>query len=187
MRKCVTCDRLGSTCGGPDFYMLSPSELTEWCKARKKYLGISNAKVAELSGVPRGTVDSFFASARPDFRYDTVRNILNALIGGPYDGDPCRMANDTASMARLKDENESLKGSKDQAQQKYDADTDFLKKQLEHEQIRVKGLRRAVIALAILFGLTLVLIIFGLIVDRLDESVGFFWLRSLIRGSNKII
>ena len=184
MRKCVSCDRLGKNCGGPDFYLLSPSELTEWCKARKKYMGLSNAKVSELSGVPRGTVDSFFASARPDFRYDTIRNILVALIGGPYDGDPCRAAQeDDKEAEKLLKEMDAMQDEIAQEKQHHAEDIAFVKAQLVHEQLRVKGLRRSVIALGVLLGVTLMLIIVALLIDKFDPNVGFFWLRSLIRGS----
>ena len=195
MRKCVSCERLGKSCGGPDFYLLSPSELTEWCKARKIYMGLSNAKVSELSGVPRGTVDSFFASARPDFRYDTIRNILVALIGGPYDGDPCRAAQEDGKEAEkllvemdaMQDEiaQEKQHHAEDIAQEKqrHAEDIAFVKAQLAHEQLRVRGMRRSVIALGVLLGVTLFLIIVALLIDKLDPNVGFFWLRSMIRGS----
>lgn len=48
-------------------------------KARKKELGYSNAKVAELSGVPLGTVQKIFSGATASPRYETIRALEKVL------------------------------------------------------------------------------------------------------------
>ena len=48
-------------------------------KARKKKLGYSNAKVAELSGVPLGTVQKIFSGATASPRYETIRALEKVL------------------------------------------------------------------------------------------------------------
>ena len=47
--KCVDCEKLGKTCSGPDIYLFSAEELISWCKRRKEYLHLSNAKIAEAA------------------------------------------------------------------------------------------------------------------------------------------
>ena len=49
-------------------------------KERKRELGYSNEKVAELSGVPLGTVQKIFGGATSAPRYDTLKKIETALF-----------------------------------------------------------------------------------------------------------
>ena len=79
--KCIDCSRLGKTCTGPDFYLLSAEELIAWCKRRKEFLRLSNAKIAESACMSRGTVDNLFAGTHSDYRYESIRPILKVLIG----------------------------------------------------------------------------------------------------------
>lgn len=51
-------------------------------KKRKQELGYSNEKVAELSGVPLGTVQKIFGGATKHPRYRTLQAIQVALSGG---------------------------------------------------------------------------------------------------------
>lgn len=49
-------------------------------KRRKKELGYSNAKVAELSGVPLGTVQKIFSGATASPRYESLHALAQVLI-----------------------------------------------------------------------------------------------------------
>ena len=51
----------------------------EEMKARKAELGYTNETVAELSGVPLGTVQKIFAGETRSPRYDTVRKLVKLL------------------------------------------------------------------------------------------------------------
>ena len=87
--QCVNCPKLGISCDGPRFFAMPPQELISWCKERKKYLRYTNAKLAELSNVPQGTIDSLFANTHADFKFGTIRTILQALVGADWSGTPC--------------------------------------------------------------------------------------------------
>ena len=56
----------------------------EEMKKRKKELGFSNAKLAEVSGVPLGTVQKILSGKTTSPRYDTVRALEKALASEPY-------------------------------------------------------------------------------------------------------
>ena len=51
----------------------------EEMKQRKKELGYSNAQIAELSGVPLGTVQKIFGGATAAPRYET-RRLLEGVL-----------------------------------------------------------------------------------------------------------
>ena len=87
--KCVTCLHLGVDCDGPNFIAMEGKGLMEWCKRRKNYLGLSNKELAESSNVPIGTVDRLFAGNYENFRYSTVRPILQVLVGNEWGEHPC--------------------------------------------------------------------------------------------------
>lgn len=65
----------------PKILSLNPNELIEWCNKRKKDKKISNAKLAEITGVPEGTIDRIFTGKNPEFRYSTIQPIVAYLIG----------------------------------------------------------------------------------------------------------
>lgn len=65
----------------PKILSLNPNELIDWCNKRKKDMKLSNAKLAELTGVPEGTLDRIFTGKNPEFRYSTIQPIVAYLIG----------------------------------------------------------------------------------------------------------
>lgn len=69
------------TSGLPNIEDMNSREIIEWVKQRKQMIGISNAKLAELSGVPIGTVDRLLAGKYTEFRYSTIQPILIVLLG----------------------------------------------------------------------------------------------------------
>lgn len=64
----------------PEIYTLNPTQLIEWCKQRRKELGISKAKLAEMSNVPESTIDRIFSGKNPEFRYSSVQPIITILL-----------------------------------------------------------------------------------------------------------
>ena len=95
--ECVRCQKLGHECDGPNFVAMPPQELIAWCKERKKHMGLTNAKLAELTGLPQGTIDSLLANTHADFKFSTIRPLLQVLVGGKWAGDPCADPTGTAS------------------------------------------------------------------------------------------
>lgn len=87
--ECITCDMLGRLCDGPNFISMPAADLLDWCKRRKQHLGLSRERLADLSGVPLGTINRLLSGTHYDFRYETLRPIIMVLIGGTLSGNPC--------------------------------------------------------------------------------------------------
>lgn len=64
----------------PEILTLNPMELIEWCKTRRKELGISKAKLAEMSNVPESTIDRIFSGKNPEFRYSSIQPLISVLL-----------------------------------------------------------------------------------------------------------
>lgn len=165
--KCVKCPKVGISCEGPHFFTMSAAGLLEWCKERKKFLKISNEKLAELSGIPKGTIDRLFSGEHLDFKFETVRPIIKVLAGGEFVEAPCpEEPNNFAdeNICRLEEENARLKEHLVDEQEK----TSFFK-----EQYSFRG--KAIIALTTFLGISILLIFAALIIDLANHDVGFFW------------
>lgn len=180
--ECVRCPKLGKECDGPNFVAMPPQELIAWCKERKKHLGLTNAGLAELSGMSQGTIDSLLANTHPDFKFGTIRPILQVLVGGKWLGDPCADPTGTAD-AQLKERVRQLEAEinwRDDKIQHYAAEIDELKTLVRNTNARhavsQNFMRKVITILAALLSVCLLVIIAALIVDRLDPSKGFFWL-----------
>lgn len=111
--KCLTCPEIkGKQCAGPNFSAAPAKDVIEWIIAFQKIHGITNARLAEHSGVPKGTIDGL--KHRTDVRHDTLYPIIKSLIelvGGVWGGGSC--AADSGASAqeilRLKQELETQK------------------------------------------------------------------------------
>lgn len=68
------------TDNNPSIMNLNPSDIVKWCNDRKKQLGYSNAKIAELSGVPIGTVDRIMAGRYIEYKYSSIQPIVSVLL-----------------------------------------------------------------------------------------------------------
>ena len=141
--KCLRCPAIAEQrCAGPNFMAMSTKGIVEWADKYQKIHGISNAKLAEWSGIPKGTIDGM--KYRDDVRHDTIYRILQALIegvGGKWGGEPCAIQPITNE--HLKDYNEQLK-----------KENEFLKETLLHERTSSKRKNRTITAL--LIGLAIV-------------------------------
>lgn len=179
--KCVSCHRLGETCGGPDLYRLSSEELVAWCRQRKDFLHLSNAKIAEASHMARGTVDSFFASTHTDFRYETIRQILSVLIGDVCAAVPCQALGE-AEQARIKaeiehvhTENARLEAAMNREKEAYQQNLEFIKYELAKVRATSNGRKKLVYVVGSVLLLTLSIIILALYVDVNNADLGFLW------------
>ncbi len=65
----------------PQIMSLNPTDLINWCRNRKQFLGLSNQRLAEESGVPVGTIDRIMAGKYTEFRYSSIQPIVTVLIG----------------------------------------------------------------------------------------------------------
>ena len=193
--KCIDCGRLGKTCSGPDFYLLSAEELITWCKRRKEFLHLSNAKIAEIAAMPRGTVDNLFAGTHIDYRYESIRPVLKVLIGRTVTEEMCNTAADNSELANLKSalasaeaenvkmkseldrirtENEYLKTALNHEQRQSKQNANYLHEQIKDLQTLDKARKRVIFfLLAALIGV-LCAIIVVLIWDKMHPHVGWF-------------
>jgi len=183
--ECITCPKLGESCDGPNFVALSAHDLLEWCKRRKAHLKMSNAKLAELSDMPKGTVDRLLAGDHMDYKFETIRPMVKALVGGAWGENPCADPRGQAderleeTVKRLEEEKKNLKEQVKTIMEEYHEEVTFLKEQVKNEQENAKSRKKAIIVLGTCLGLTLTLIIAALIMDRLNPDIGFFWLGQL--------
>lgn len=65
----------------PQVMSLNPADLIKWCRNRKQFLGLSNQRIAEQSGVPVGTIDRIMAGKYTEFRYSSIQPVVATLIG----------------------------------------------------------------------------------------------------------
>lgn len=179
--KCVSCKWLGETCGGPDFYLLSAEELTAWCRHRKEYLHLSNAKIAEAANMARGTVDSFFASTHADFRYETIRPILKALIGEMCESEPCQALGESerarieAEVGHVRMENARLEAAMQREQEEHQQSIEFMKSEIAKVRATSNGRKKLVYVIGVCLLITFSIIILALYVDASNMNMGFFW------------
>ena len=119
--KCIKCEKLGVSCAGPNFFLMTSAEVVEWCKERKKHLRMTRDRLMELCGVPMGTLNRFFTGKNNFFYFETARPILRVLAGSAWEEDNCLInschdAADLALVAKvegLERENEFLKREND--------------------------------------------------------------------------
>lgn len=93
------------------FLNMTTPEILALCKKIKRELGISAAKLAEMTGIPVGTIERIFSNNPPlDIKWETLRPILLALISAA----PCGYLQENApelqaEIDRLKEANDALK------------------------------------------------------------------------------
>lgn len=185
--ECISCPKMGISCDGPNFVAMSAAELLEWCKARKAHMGLSNGRLAELSGMPKGTIDRLFAGQHADFRYETIRPLVKALTGGQWSGSPCPdpHENDNAALEeqveRLLRNNKLLQEHIDRDNEQHQKQLEFLRDQIKHEQRIADGFKKAVVILSILLGVALLIMMAALVVDKMNDDIGFIWLTEAIK------
>lgn len=182
-KECLSCLKLGVSCDGPNFVAMSAHDLLEWCKARKNHLDLSNAELAELSGTPKGTIDRLFAGEHNDYKYETMRPLVRALVGGELGENPCPAPSSglEEKITALEEENGSLRERIKQVEKDYDDEIDELKDEHKDETKFLRGqIKSKNVAIGILstfLTISLGTIIGFLIYDYLNLDVGFFWLR----------
>lgn len=94
---CVTCDRLGVHCDGPNFFAMEIQRLSEWSRLRKDHLHKldpkwTNAFIAEQAEVSKVSVDRFLAGTIDDIKMSTIARILRVLVNGTWGKYPCAMS-----------------------------------------------------------------------------------------------
>lgn len=171
--KCLKCDHLGHDCF-PNLYIMSVEDMRDFAVKLKKERRLSNAKIAKISGVSKGTIDSSFANKDADIHYTTFAPILCALLGSNWEESPCpeNIADEfrnKETIETLERENEELKERLQNGAKKRAEEAQYLKK-----EIKIKTI--AIITLGVLLFLSLSVLIIALIIDRVDSGLGFLWI-----------
>lgn len=164
--ECLSCPKLGITCDGPNFLAMSAHDLLEWCKLRKARLGLTNAKVAEMSKVPKGTIDRLFSGSQDDCKFETIRPILQCLAGGDFEGNPCPAPDSTIEIQHYQDIIAQQKETIRVLEEDNVETLDYFNEQL-NRRVRI------IIVLVIIISLTLIMIVAALILDKLNPDTGF--------------
>ncbi len=196
--ECIKCQKIGISCDGPNFFAMSTPELLAWCKARKAELRVSNARLAELSGMPKGTIDRLFAGEHVDFRYETIRPLLKALTGGAWSGNPCATPQEDDALRKRIQELEAELARREEAAQHYKTNYDDMttlvantnkrhEEQLHFLRGEIKRKNKAVTTLTVLAVLALLYIIVTLIIDLANPSQGFYWLEGILHLPQSIV
>ena len=196
--KCLECKKLGNPCDGPNFMAMNTEDLIHWCNERKKQLpGLTYDRIAEQTGLSKGTISGFFKGTHADYRIETIRPILKLLVGGEWEDSPCGdpTAEERAhyeevirqletSVVWHEDKIKTLEKNAEAMQTlitntniRNTKDKDFLRSQ-------IKSKNKAIAILSILLAVCVLVIITALIIDRTNSGIGFFWLESLFRPNS---
>ena len=193
--KCLTCKHLGADCDGANLLIMDTPELREWCEELRKIRpGMTYDKLSGITGVSKTAVYNFLhGTGTTECRIDTARLIAKALIGGNVDDNPCGNVTSSEKAAYeekirqlehdiewYRKEISHYEGENADMNSRYTYSRDFLCGQ-------IKAKNKVILALAISLGVCLLAIIAALIIDRLDPSMGFFWLRSWLGTGNNPI
>ena len=203
---CLNCANLGKRCDGPNFLAMTVERWCEWCRLRKDYLGWTNVKVSEVSGTSLVTVNRIMSGNVKDLRISTMQEVTKALINGTWGQYPCAMGeNDAELLARcneLQNKVDSLSRAHEQDSSTHESDqrkVDFLREQIafKEEQMRQKDkllneryhfLKRKdfiIGILAALLAVCVLLIITALVMDRLNNNIGFFWIGEALSAAKE--
>lgn len=190
--KCLFCNHSGKDC--IQFVMSLPlQDIITWCKERKEKLGITNAKLSELTNIPKGTIDRMFSESEKltDFRFSTIQPVVMALTGTVDDEASCESHTmDEQTQRKIKaqaDTIQRLEKELKEAHEQHKLDiqavraedetrVDYMKEQLRLCQITSNGRRKSIVILSVLLGIALLIIITALIIDKLNSDIGFFWI-----------
>ena len=167
----MRCPRLGVNCNGGNLLLASAHDNVEWSRARKEYLGLTNGYIAEDSNSPKGTVDRILAGHHDDFKLSTFQPILRTLIGGDLGDHPCPYPPGSAPPDTLEGLRLELADKKAELAQLRE-ETAEREKELRADK---KSLRRWLVVVSVVAGISLAVLLALLIVDALNPELGYFW------------
>lgn len=189
--QCIDCTYIGKSCDGPNFLAMSIDRWCEWCHIRKEYLNWTNAKIAELSGISKISVDRVMSGNVKDLRITTMQAITKALVNGSWGKYPC-----AGVTAQVKDCNprecKHLQSAVDDEKKKamhLNEEIETLKHQIDVKDIQIANCSKLIetrgqfmkrkdanIAfLSVLLFIFIFVIIGALLVDKFNPEIGFFW------------
>lgn len=129
--RCINCVHIGQLCDGPNFLAMEIERWCEWCRLRKEYLGWTSARLAELAGVSKVSVDRIMVVNAKDLRISTMQAVTRALVNGTWGQYPCVLAA-TGNMQTNATECEKLHSEIAQLKTEHKAELEALRS--EHER-----------------------------------------------------
>ena len=193
--KCITCDHVSGCPHSPRFYMLSPPEVIDWCRKRKKFLGLSNKDIAERAQIPLGTVDRLLGGNYADYKHSTIQPLLRALTGDGLGELPCPttqpevadlMEKYNKACARVdyleshyQEDMQRVRADDQRQIDHLNAEIADFKEELDFKRQQLRAAHRGRIIMTALCILLLLVIISALVIDSMNPDMGFFWLDKL--------
>lgn len=194
--QCIDCSYIGKHCDGPNFLAMSTERWCEWCHLRKEYLGWTNSKIADISGISKISVDRIMSGNVKDLRNTTMQAVTKALVNGSWGQYPCAMAelSEKEQNPAIVEQCKQLQAAMDKMTAEHKAEVDTVRaayhRQIEftREQMAAKDqllkerlgfIRRKdriITILSFALTITVLVIIAALIIDSLNPNIGFFWL-----------
>lgn len=168
--KCITCDHLDGCPNSPRFYSMTPEEVLDWCRRRKKYLRLTNEDIARKSGVPAGTIARLFAehSTLADYKHSTIQPLLVVLAGNSLSEPPCPTKEDPETI-------EKIRADYQRRIDHLNAEIAGFREELSFKRQQLRSAHTGRIIMTVLFIAALLVIIAALVVDHLNPDMGFFW------------
>ncbi len=186
-KDCSHCDHLGRDC--PKKLMLLPlDEIIDWCQYIMIRYKITHEKIAQLSRVPKGTIDRILSKQSEDCRYSTIHAIVCALFEFLGISSVCldEVAAETVAQAddakqQMVDYEKECQGLRTQVEELV-LQRNFLSKQvskkddtIDDQSNTIREQRRLLKITTVLLGLSLAFIFGALLMDWLNPQLGFIW------------
>ena len=144
-QRCISCESLGRTCGGPKLAALTAfEEVRAFHRLLRTVRGITLSRIcAAAPQLGRGTVHDYFGHGGPDPKWVTVAAIDAALISicGDRVGEPPLEHTCPEAFADLHARNEALSRRLDEAEQEIARLTEALTAADQSHQERLKNQR----------------------------------------------
>lgn len=173
--KCIKCERLGKDCI-PNLYIMDVLDIREWTRKLKEEKGWTNAHLAEVSGIPKGTIDSCFSKKNgknADVNYSTFSAILCALLECDHIEMLCR--DSEAECCHIFNENEELRKENAELKERYASIREDYENRIAYFKENIKYKRHIIAILIIISCILCTFILLGIAVDWNYSDIGFFW------------
>lgn len=183
---CIGCPELGISCNGDNLGALDGDSLRAFIILMMEHNGWSHSKTAEIADIPKGTFDNWISGITKELRWDTAFRIIRAVCKiTPAADDSCPLK--SGSIKALKEKADSY----DRLQARFDrlaaddrSKIEHLKQQNADQSALIKEymqfFRRKnafITILSILLGIAVCIIISALLIDTMNQNIGFFWVK----------
>ena len=187
---CLECPFISETCDGPNCLAMTEDRWVKWATARLSALRMTREKLAAISGIPLGTINSIFQGKTQDMRHSTMRELTKVLVGGCWGQYPCHFAalmikgtvleDDRRTYeleAELKRECRDKRADIRQIREDYQSRVELLKMELEYREKQLQQKSRTINIMRFVFAIIIFALFAVLLFDKLNPNIG--WLRDM--------